>query len=491
MEQMQKLRISLVSLDWLRPKDPRIALGHASIKAKLTQSQFAERLDVKDHSFNVNPSQSLPADLLSTAEEAADEILASKPDLVAFGGYVWNESYVQNIHKILATSNPRNTFNILMGPQTSYAPKGTLESFYPFSDIFIRGYAEDAFRDVVENMLLLRNERIRGVHHAGGHDDGSMANVDLNAAPSPFTEVIDLNKHEFIRWETQRGCPFRCTFCQHRDSYQKRSLFNLPKRIAGEIHEICSERSAVRDIAVLDPTFNSGPHYISVIEELTQRGYAGRLALQCRFEMMRPEFVEAVRRLITVNNAKVILEFGIQTIIMAEMKEIQRINNLEKVKFWAEQLHAAEIPFEISLIYGRPHQTVDTFKRSIDFCHELKPTTMYAWPLMLLRGTELERKKGVLQLEEGVLEEEGEQRFVEKQRILGGIPHVMSSPSFSKKEWFEMRDIAASLNLHEDYMLYIICYSLHVMNVRQYLPVVTLRSYMHNPIAIRVRKLSE
>jgi radical SAM superfamily enzyme YgiQ (UPF0313 family) len=41
------------------------------------------------------------------------------------------------------------------------------------------------------------------------------------------TSTLSLEKQRFIRWETQRGCPFRCSFCQHRESgvrLRRRSL---------------------------------------------------------------------------------------------------------------------------------------------------------------------------------------------------------------------------------------------------------------------------
>ncbi|CAG8769317.1 17768_t:CDS:1, partial [Acaulospora morrowiae] len=42
-------KISLVSLDWIRKKDPPIALGHACIKAALRQSFRQSQLMVNDH----------------------------------------------------------------------------------------------------------------------------------------------------------------------------------------------------------------------------------------------------------------------------------------------------------------------------------------------------------------------------------------------------------------------------------------------------------
>jgi len=47
----------------------------------------------------------------------------------------------------------------------------------------------------------------------------------------------------------------------------------------------------VEDIAVLDPTFNSGPEYKSVLARFIAHGFLGRLSLQCRFEMVDNDFL--------------------------------------------------------------------------------------------------------------------------------------------------------------------------------------------------------
>jgi coproporphyrinogen III oxidase-like Fe-S oxidoreductase len=97
-----------------------------------------------------------------------------------------------------------------------------------------------------------------------------------------------------------------------------------------------------------------------------------------------------------------VLEFGLQTIHRAETRVIRRPNNLRKVERWARALQRAAIPFEVSLIYGLPLQTLETFRESVEFSRVLGPSQLVAWPLMLLRGIELERRKDDYALKEEV-----------------------------------------------------------------------------------------
>lgn len=53
-----------------------------------------------------------------------------------------------------------------------------------------------------------------------------------------------------------------------------------------------SNHGPLRDLAIVDPTFNSGPQYLEVLAKLS--GYRGKLSLQCRLEMISDDLVHAV-----------------------------------------------------------------------------------------------------------------------------------------------------------------------------------------------------
>lgn len=159
--------------------------------------------------------------------------------------------------------------------------------------------------------------------------------------------------------------------------------------------------------------------------------------------MINDQFLNRLNKLQDLHDTKIILECGIQTIIRDEMKAIKRQNNLKKIELITKQLNERQIPFEISVIYGLPKQTLDSFKRTLEYCQTvLKPGLINAWPLMLLRGTELELRRQEFGLEEEVLSADGLGSVLVKERIHEGIPHVTASSSFSKMDWIEMNRIS-------------------------------------------------
>lgn len=415
----------MISLDWTRPKDPPLSLGHASILANL----YANKINVTAKSWAVNN----PSFRVEEVLQYIENVTSMDHDL-AFGVFIWNEQYVQNVIKHIKKNNFPGRI-ILGGPQISYV-KNDIENYYPEADIFIRGYGEEALAK-----YMLSKEPfpvIQGVHFAGQSDLHKSATADLNNIPSPFLSGV-LQRQRFMRWETQRGCPFRCSFCQHRESdvSQKRRAFPA-RRIEQEIDWLTEDKE-VQDLAVLDPVFNSGSQYLSVLERFAMRQYSGKIALQCRMEMVKPEFLDVVEE---VNKTgRVVLEFGLQTIHKNEQKLIQRPNAMPKIREVLDETRRRKIETEVSLIFGLPGQTVESFKASIDFCKSFEVPVIHAFPLMLLRGTPLHEKKEQLNM----VESNDTTHLEATNQLPTDSPYVVKSGSFSYDDWLRMSEMADEL----------------------------------------------
>ena len=414
MDRTMKRRIILVDLYWTRDKDPRVPLGHASLLASLREEPSIEVRSL------VRPVNAGPLALDELAREILELAGGLPPDAVdvAVGVYVWAESIVVRLLPRLRALGFRGRI-ILGGPQISYAEAG-IDRSYPEADVLVRGYGEQVLRALARTPERLR---LPGVLHSGGLDACSRATVELDALPSPWlTGAIPLAGQRFVRWETQRGCPFRCAFCQHREPGARLRRRDLDAdRIAAEIDLFC--RAGVQDIAVLDPIFNVGPQAVRVLERFRERGFRGRLSLQCRAESLRPEFLELAQGL------HVRLELGLQTANEAESVAIDRRNDIAKVDAALEQLRRRGIAHEVSLIFGLPLQTLASFVASVDWCLQRRVPVIKAFPLMLLRGTKLDRER-----ERWSLEEDG-----------SAMPMVVASSSFDRRDHQWMARIAEAL----------------------------------------------
>lgn len=411
-------RLVLCDFYWTRDKDPRVPLGHASLLAALKEKTSVEARSVV---IAVNLAR---VNVQAVVEEILEHTKGLPPEKVdvAIGCYVWAEHIIQEVLCLLRAEGFEGRI-ILGGPQISYAQRG-LQRLYPHADVFIRGYGEDALCRLVKTSGC---PSIRGVHYAWSHDLCEQAEVDLLALPSPFlTGVVPLRGQKFIRWETQRGCPFRCSFCQHKEAGARLALRELSmSRVIKEIDLFCE--AGVEDIAVLDPIFNASPTATGILERFVERGFTGRLSLQCRAEQITPAFLNAAEKL------HVSLEFGLQTIHDNESKAIKRHNNIKKVEEVLNDVKRRGLNFEVSLIFGLPEQTLASFQETIRWCLKRKVPIIKAFPLMLLRGTELEQER-----HRWNLIEEGEP-----------MPIVVESNHFTREDWYMMAQISEALRLTE------------------------------------------
>lgn len=425
----------LVSLDWSRPKDPPISLGSASIVSTLHRGGVS----AIPLSYNVNHAH---FNALEVVEDVF-QLRPTKETLLGLGAFVWNEVHVQSILSQLQHYHFPGSI-LIGGPQISYSIQHP-QNFYPDADIYCRGYAENAVLKLMTKATLDDPyPSIGGLTYKDIPDLGVQAACNLEDLPSPYLDGL-VPPQSFLRWETQRGCPFRCSFCQHRESHLNTSSGQRARkpfssnRLLEEAAWFCN--NGVTDIAVLDPTFNSGPNYLHVLDMLIDNGYQGKIALQCRFEMVKEEFLQKVTRLIS-QGSQVVLEFGLQTIIKDEAKAIHRPNNLKKVEQVIFSLHEKGIPFEVSLIFGLPLQTLASFKQSVNFCLRHRVPVVKAWPLMILRGTPLDSSKMRQQFG---LKERSICASEEIDRVQIDIPHVVESSTFTEQDWKEMAKVAEHL----------------------------------------------
>lgn len=225
-------------------------------------------------------------------------------------------------------------------------------------------------------------------------------------------------------WESQRGCPFRCTFCHHRQPGRTIPVSAVRRdRIDAEIDVFC--RAGVCRISVVDPVFNlHHDHALHVLKRFAAHGFTGELSLQCRAELVTPAFLDAVQTL------DVTLEFGLQSINPNEFRAVGRPNHMAKVAAVLREVGRRGIRHEVSLIYGLPEQTPASFARSISWCENLGVPVIKAYPLLLLRGTplSLNREAWGLEVDEG------------------DLPIVVRSGSFSREDWQAMHRLAEMTN---------------------------------------------
>jgi radical SAM superfamily enzyme YgiQ (UPF0313 family) len=398
----------------LRNEEAAVSLSIASLLAYLKNDARY------DKNFTV---QHLPINMwqCSNPQAAAYQSIRALPlkniDTIGISCYIWNEYLINPLINKLRVLGFLGKI-ALGGYQISYSNQQKIQNEYPQADIFIFGNGEQSFLDAIFLKKPITPICLNKP-------------VDFQKIPSVYLtqELPVVQNQKMVRWETKRGCPYKCTFCAHRDLTKNKVCRHEIRKLFAEIDFF--KKKNIGRINILDPIFNAGGVYLDILQEIKRINLTSTITMQTRFELVQGTRGDDFLRYCKNINAH--LEFGLQTAIEAESRIIDRRNNIDKIRAVLKKLNADNISYEVSLIYGLPRQTVGSFEQSIDFLRANGCKNIVAYPLMLLKGTALYHQKNKYKILEKVM---GKFR----------IPTVISSDSFTETQWLEMASISKKLN---------------------------------------------
>jgi radical SAM superfamily enzyme YgiQ (UPF0313 family) len=186
----------------------------------------------------------LQVEIYKDPQKFIDDFLTHKPAVVAFSNYMWNLDLSYTIAKEVKAAYP-NTFIVFGGP--NYPLEDPVRERWlkdrPAVDMYIIGEGEEPFTQLIDVWQEMGDwEQARRHDIDGCHTliDGKLSKSnsvsprirDLNLIPSPYLEgylddfLLEIPMTPLV--ETNRGCPFTCTFCvdgiQDRSKVYRKSL---------------------------------------------------------------------------------------------------------------------------------------------------------------------------------------------------------------------------------------------------------------------------
>ncbi len=235
------MRIGLVQvnmgLTWATPVgsggDDPPSFGLLPYSVGLLQA-YAERHAAERHEFL------LPIYRRVSVAEAVEHLRGA--DLVGFSAYVWNVRLSLAIARALKQASPATRI-VFGGPQVPDRSEKWLRA-NPFVDLAVHGEGEAVFTALLDGADPREVPGISFLLPDGRYEQHPKAPriADMTQIPSPYLEGVfaplqEANPQErwVMIWETNRGCPFSCTFCDWGSATQSKVFRFDDERIQAEI----------------------------------------------------------------------------------------------------------------------------------------------------------------------------------------------------------------------------------------------------------------
>ena len=302
-----------------------------------------------------------------------------KPDVFVLSAYIWNENYNINLAKAVKDKWPECKI-IFGGPSV---PNNDPNFFIknPWIDYLIHHEGEISFSGLLRSFVGDKDiKEVPGIsinEHGKMHTTGSSRRIDdLSGIPSPYTsglfdDVLRKAKARGIKLngiiETNRGCPFQCTFCDWGGTtFSKIKKFNL-ERIAGEIEWF--GKNQVELITNADANFGIFQDRDAVITDVlieTKVKYGYPMIFDTNWSKNTNQTCVTLAQ--KMLDAKMMRRFtaAVQSMNPDTLKAIKRVNldgaQLDNVAYTAKE---RGVSVSTELIIGLPEETYDTWRAGV------------------------------------------------------------------------------------------------------------------------------
>lgn len=315
-------------------------------------------------------------------EDILEDIYRRKPDVIGFSCYIWNigmvEKLMGELHKLL----PKLPV-FLGGPEVTYDADKLLRKYPYLTGIFI-GEGEATFAQVVKYYVKKNPESLEDIPGLMLRSGMTPARKPLNLTEVPFLyDDMAPFTNRIIYYETQRGCPFRCSYCL--SSIDKTVRFRDIEVVKKELAFFLEKK--VKQVKFVDRTFNCNhDHAMAVWQYLYDHDNGvTNFHFEIAGDILREDEIALVAKM---RPGLVQFEIGVQSTNTDTLREIRRVMDIEKLKQVVAALKAAHnVHIHLDLIAGLPYEDYDSFARSFDDVYAMEPEQLQLGFLKVLKGS--------------------------------------------------------------------------------------------------------
>ena len=355
--------------------------------------------------------------LFKYIDEIDKAVNENPPDILGLSNYCWSHNVSYEIFKMCKKTNP-NVVTIWGGPNfpIDFPSQKKFMERCKEVDIYVPTEGEIGFSNVVKKVL--ESNSIDEVKQKITQNpiDGCVSRNEqgqiqctiptlrissLDEIPSPYlngmmTKFFDGKLTPML--QTNRGCPFHCTFCTDgRDEVNKVNSFDI-KRVQSEIQYIAEHiPKNTHSLHISDLNFGMYPRDIEICESLAkiQEKFDYPKYIKCTTgKNQKDKIIKAIKRL----NKSLRVTMSVQSLDPDVLNNIRRDNiSVDHMLALYPAIKEAELQTTSEVILGLPGETYSNHIQTLRDLIRAKMDEIVVHTCMLLDGSEMnlpeERKK--------------------------------------------------------------------------------------------------
>lgn len=354
-----------------------------------------------------NLKDDVEVELFKYPKDAIKKIKEEKPDVVALSNYSWNSNLSDFVSKIAKDVNP-NCITVQGG--TNFPHDKTQQEVFlnqkKHVDIYTLLEGEKSFLNIIKKLISVKgnkskmfDEPIDGcvfIHPiTKKFTSGKYLERinDLDEIPSPYLngmldKFFDGKLTPFI--ETNRGCPFTCSFCHTGNDYFHKIKNFSPERVKEEIEYIgkkCHELG-ITNLHLADVNFGMYPSDRLTCDYLLEAKNKYSWPLQIMATTGKNS-KKRVMEITSILGNMFSVNMSMQSMDPIVLKNIKR-DNIKNSHIIEVNNHLREQgrSTKAELIVPLPGESKDTFVNGLNTALEAGASTVTIYTLMMLQGTE-------------------------------------------------------------------------------------------------------
>lgn len=380
-------RVALVELP-LYPNTLPLASGYLQAFAQQDEAiSAAYRFDIV----------SLAAD--TPIEKILNALLAEETTVYGLSCYLWNMRAIQRLLEGILQARTE-AYVILGGPQVmnhaaSYVPGGNDRV------VVCDGEGEQTFAAFLRALLAPEPDfsAVPGISYYVGDElrstDKPVRLRELDEIPSPFaTGVFDGGEYAFAVLETNRGCPFKCSYC-YWGAATNDKVFRWSDQRAFDDITWLSEHG-VESVFLADANWGALPRDVELTRHLAdckkRNGYPMMISMQAAKN--RPDRVTEITEILVEGGLLASQPVSLQTVSPATLELVQRANIKESTYVALQsKLKENDISSYTELIWPLPGETLGSFQDGVEKLWRSGADAIVIYPQLLLHNTPMYERR--------------------------------------------------------------------------------------------------